>query len=114
MHDERQLEEDYINKTGGMNQTDSSKSSFALCTRDWTFLLRCYVHTPTGPLAEMDHWQARHEVLGGLYEPLDMPHARKIVLLLKSKSTDRNLLASFHTQYTELVKVQAPLIHLML
>ena len=53
----------------------------------------------------MDFWQARHEVLGGLYEPLDMPHARKIVLMLKSKCTDRNLLGSFQTQYTELIKV---------
>lgn len=61
---------------------------------------------PVGPLAEMDFWQARHEVLGGLYEPLDMPQARSIVLLLKNQSTDRNLLAFFHTQYSELVKVR--------
>lgn len=58
-----------------------------------------------GPLAEMDFWQARHEVLGGVYEPLDMPQARSIVLLLKAHSTDRNLLVFFHTQYSELVKV---------
>ena len=60
---------------------------------------------PAGPLAEMDFWQARHEVLGGLYEPLDMPQARSVVLFLKNHSTDRNLLAFFHTQYSELVKV---------
>jgi len=58
-----------------------------------------------GPLAELDFWQARHQALEGLYEPLNMPLARSIVLLLKTASSDKNLLASLHTQYSELVKV---------
>ncbi len=56
----------------------------------------------------MEFWQARHTVLGGLYEQMEMPAARTIVTLLKRCSSDRNLQASFHAQHNELVRVTFP------
>ena len=43
--------------------------------------------------------------MGRLYEQMDTPNAGLIVSLLKKCSSDRNLLASFHAQYSELVRV---------
>ncbi|BDA41784.1 probable Dynein-1-alpha heavy chain, flagellar inner arm I1 complex [Coccomyxa sp. Obi] len=87
-------------------------SRLEVCMSEWASVMQSLLQQEAhrqilgkGPLAEMDFWQARHEVLGGLYEPLDMPQARSIVLLLKNQSTDKNLLAFFHTQYSELVQM---------
>lgn len=54
----------------------------------------------------MAFWQSRHEALGVAYEQLDTSNARAVVALLKSRSSDRNLLASFQNQHSELVRVR--------
>ena len=63
-----------------------------------------------GPLSEMAFWQSRHEALGVAYEQLDTSDARAVIALLKSRSSDRNLLASFYSQHSELVRVR-PCMH---
>lgn len=55
----------------------------------------------------MAFWESRHKLLGAVYEQLDAQHAKSIVALLKARSSDRNLLASFHSQHSELVRVRA-------
>ena len=60
------------------------------------------------PLAEMAFWEGRHEVLGALYEQLDTPGARAAVALVRARTTDRNMLAAFHAQHGDLLRVRAP------
>jgi hypothetical protein len=55
----------------------------------------------------MAFWRSRHGALSVAYEQLDTASARAVVALLKARSSDRNLLASFHSQHSELVRVRA-------
>ena len=59
-----------------------------------------------GPLCEMAFWRSRHGALSVAYEQLDTASARAVITLLRARSSDRNLLASFHSQHSELVRVR--------
>jgi len=54
----------------------------------------------------MGFWQARFEVLGSLQTQLDTQHARSLIAMLRSFSTDRSLLASFQSHFGEMSRVQ--------
>lgn len=58
-----------------------------------------------GPLAELQHWQRRAAVYGRLHEQLGLPAVQAVVEVVQRGSLDQGLLASFHTQASELGRV---------
>lgn len=58
-----------------------------------------------GPLAELEFWQARAEVYGGLLEQLSVPAVRAAQGVVEAGSLDHNLAASFRAQLSELTRL---------
>lgn len=58
-----------------------------------------------GPLAELQFWQARGEVCGGLLEQLSVPAVRATQGVVEAAGRDHNLAASFRAQLSELARV---------
>ncbi len=60
-----------------------------------------------GPLAEIEFWRARNAVLSSIYEQLNLPNVKKMVSVVEMGSDDRNLMASYKSQLSELTKLAA-------
>ncbi|KAL6757976.1 dynein heavy chain, N-terminal region 1-domain-containing protein, partial [Haematococcus lacustris] len=60
-----------------------------------------------GPLAEIEFWRERNAVLSALYEQLNLPHVKLMIQVVEAGSEDRNLMAGFKSQLSELTKLAA-------
>lgn len=58
-----------------------------------------------GPLAEIEFWRERNAVLSSLHEQLNLPAFKRVIALLEEHSDDRNLMAAFKSQLSELAKL---------
>nr|Q9SMH3.1 RecName: Full=Dynein-1-alpha heavy chain, flagellar inner arm I1 complex; AltName: Full=1-alpha DHC; AltName: Full=Dynein-1, subspecies f [Chlamydomonas reinhardtii]CAB56598.1 1-alpha dynein heavy chain [Chlamydomonas reinhardtii] len=61
--------------------------------------------TGKGPLAEIEFWRERNAVLSSLYEQLNLPQVKRMILVVEKGSDDRNLMAGFKSQLGELTKL---------
>jgi dynein heavy chain, axonemal len=59
------------------------------------------------PLAEIEFWRQRNAVLSSLFEQLNLPNVKTMVAVVEAGSDDRNLMAGFKAQFSELTKLAA-------
>lgn len=54
--------------------------------------------TGKGPMAEIDFWRQRNAVLSCLCEQLQLSHVRTVIEVVKTGTSDKNLIATFTNQ----------------
>lgn len=58
-----------------------------------------------GPLSEIEFWRGRLGLFSSVFEQLNTPQGQKYLEVLRTGSTDRNLLTNFNAHYSELSKL---------
>lgn len=82
------------------------------CVEEWVLLATATLQREasakprgTGPLAELEFWQARAEAYGRLLEQLSMPAVQSVAEVVQRGSSDAALAGSFKAQLAELARL---------